>query len=228
MAKDISVEMKLPLEDGEELLPELEKEAEKEDKENTKALDKATDVVDDINAPKGVEIPKEVEIKPLTEKLHLNEEELEDIDMFNLVHELYNAMRTVCERWAKNSAADYEDFEEAIKEAASTLIGDEPELWESLEEACDKEEALEECGAPGMIEEEFKVTSTLQKFQPWSGAVTTWDKIKTAGLIDELDSLLEEVYPEGLSETELNDLLWFEPEWILESLGLSEEETDEE
>ena len=25
-------------------------------------------------------------------------------------------------------------------------------------------------------------------------------------------------------ETELNDLLWFEPEWILESLGISDED----
>ena len=84
-------------------------------------------------------------------------------------------------------------------------------------EACEEES----------LDEEFKITSTLATFKPWSGAVDTWEKIEDAGKIDELDALLEEIYPEGLGETELNDLLWFEPEWVLEALGLSEENPEE-
>lgn len=69
---------------------------------------------------------------------------------------------------------------------------------------------------------------TSGNYQPWSGAVDIWDKIVDAGLLDMLDSYLEDVYPDGLSETELNDILWFEGDSILESLGLSEEEDEED
>lgn len=69
---------------------------------------------------------------------------------------------------------------------------------------------------------------TNGNYQPWSGAVDTWDKIVDAGLLDILDSYLEDVYPDGLSETELNDILWFDGDSILESLGLSDEDDDED
>lgn len=227
MAKDISVEMKLPLEDGEELLPELEKEAEKEDKESNKVLAAAEDAVDDINAPKGVEVPKEIPFKTLTEKLHLNED-LDEDEYFDLVHEIYKAIEAVCRKWAKFSDVDYEDFEKAISEAAEKVIDSEPDLWESLKGEVEEEEVVEEACEEEPINEELKIISSLATFKPWSGAVDTWEKIEEAGLIDELDSILEDVYPEGLTETELNDLLWFEPEWVLESLGLSEENPEED
>ena len=219
MAKDISVEMKLPLEDGEELLPELEKEVEKEDKENTKALDKAADVVDDINAPKGVEVPKEIPIKVLTEKLILKED-LDDDEYFDFVSELYQALEKVCLKWIKMWDVDEEDINRAVDEAAEKLIDGAGWLFESKSEDKRSEDSEK-------LEEDFKVYSNLQSFKPWSGAVDTWEKIEDAGKIDELDALLEEIYPEGLGETELNDLLWFEPEWVLEALGLSEENPEE-
>lgn len=73
-------------------------------------------------------------------------------------------------------------------------------------------------------------------YKPWSGAVDTWETIEEEGLLDELDSLLEDIYPDGLSETELNDLLWFDKDWVFEQLGISDgeefiddyEEDDEE
>ena len=228
MAKDISVEMKLPLEDGEDLVPELEKEAEKENKESNKVLDAAEKAVDDINAPKGVEVPKEIPFKTLTEKLHLNED-LDEDEYYDLVHEIYKAIEAVCRKWAKFADIDYEEFERAIGEAADRVIESEPDLWESLKEGCDKE--LKEdikYESDKQITEELKIISTLATFKPWSGAVDTWEKIEDAGMVDDLDALLEEIYPEGLTETELNDLLGFEPEWVLESLGLSEEQEEDE
>lgn len=65
-------------------------------------------------------------------------------------------------------------------------------------------------------------------FKPWAGAIDTYNKIEEADLVNEFESLVEELYPDGIEETQLNDLLWFEPEFILESLGLSEETEDEE
>lgn len=67
----------------------------------------------------------------------------------------------------------------------------------------------------------------LTRFEPWSGAVDTYNTICNAGKLDDLEFLLEELYPDGIEETQLNDLLWFESEWLLESLGISEEEEEE-
>lgn len=69
---------------------------------------------------------------------------------------------------------------------------------------------------------------TLYNFGAWSGAKDTQKTIIEAGKDEEFDQLIEELYPDGLSETQLNDILWFEPDWIYEILGINEEETDEE
>lgn len=69
--------------------------------------------------------------------------------------------------------------------------------------------------------------TSLENFEAWSGAVDTLDRVKEAGKCDELESILEDLYPDGMSETELNDLLWFEPETVFEWLGIEEEEEEE-
>lgn len=62
----------------------------------------------------------------------------------------------------------------------------------------------------------------LTRFEPWSGAVDTYNTIYNANKLDDLEFLLEELYPEGIEETQLNDLLWFDSEWLLESLGITD------
>ncbi|MDD4353596.1 MAG: hypothetical protein PHN56_04005 [Candidatus Nanoarchaeia archaeon] len=74
----------------------------------------------------------------------------------------------------------------------------------------------------------FNENTTLANFEAWSGAKDTKETILNAGKAEEFDYLIEELYPEGLSETQLNDILWFEPDWIYETLGISEEEEEEE
>ena len=68
----------------------------------------------------------------------------------------------------------------------------------------------------------------LEEFNAWSGAVTTKERIIEEGKEREFEYLIEECYPEGLTDTELNDLLWFEDEWIFDSLGIVDEEEEEE
>ena len=70
--------------------------------------------------------------------------------------------------------------------------------------------------------------TSLENFEAWSGAVDTLDRVRETGKCDELESILEELYPDGMSATELNDLLWFEPETVFEWLGIEEEEEEEE
>lgn len=68
----------------------------------------------------------------------------------------------------------------------------------------------------------------ISEFQAWSGAVSTLNTIVESGMADEFTQMIEELYPDGLTDTQLNDILWFEEEWILESLGISEDEETEE
>ena len=67
------------------------------------------------------------------------------------------------------------------------------------------------------------------KNNSWSGAVNTLKTIEEAGKEDELMSLLEDLFwgvtPE---ETEVNDFLWFDDDYIYERLGIKEEEDEGE
>ena len=78
------------------------------------------------------------------------------------------------------------------------------------------------------LTEDLKVFMELGDYEPWSGAVATWEKIKDEDKIDELDAILENQYPEGIGLTELNDLLWIDGDDVLSWLGISEEEEDDE
>ena len=75
------------------------------------------------------------------------------------------------------------------------------------------------------LDENLKITlDGIQHYEPWGNAVNTWKRIEDAGLVDETESILEDLYPEGIDETALNDILSFEPEWLLNELGIADEE----
>ena len=63
----------------------------------------------------------------------------------------------------------------------------------------------------------------LNTFKAWSGAVNTLDRIQREGKCEELEAQLEELYPDGMTETELNDLLWFEADEVYSWVGLRTE-----
>ena len=66
----------------------------------------------------------------------------------------------------------------------------------------------------------------LRDFNAWYGAIETKNLILDAGLEEEFEDLIEEIYPDGLTDTQLNDILWFDGSWILETLGIEEEEEE--
>ena len=68
----------------------------------------------------------------------------------------------------------------------------------------------------------------LYHFDAWSGAVDTRQKILDAGKGTEFMAALEDIYPDGMTETELNDLLWFDSDFCLSLVGLSDEEDEED
>ena len=66
----------------------------------------------------------------------------------------------------------------------------------------------------------------IADFNAWSGAVETKQAIIDADKCDEFDAYIEERYPDGLTGTQLNDLLWFD-ESLLEMLGIDDADDDE-
>lgn len=71
----------------------------------------------------------------------------------------------------------------------------------------------------------MKIITT--KYTPWAGAISTYKTIEEADMIEEFENMVDELYPDGIEEVTLNDILWFESDWILESLGLSEGEEED-
>lgn len=68
---------------------------------------------------------------------------------------------------------------------------------------------------------------SLTDFTPWSGAVPTYNRVKEEDKLDLLESLLEKILTDIPTESELNDIFWFESEWIYEILGMKSEEEED-
>lgn len=58
----------------------------------------------------------------------------------------------------------------------------------------------------------------LRNFNFWSGAVETANEL-TFDELDRVEAELEMLNPNGMSDTEINDIFWFEEDWIAEMLG---------
>ena len=61
----------------------------------------------------------------------------------------------------------------------------------------------------------------LRNFEGWSGGESTLATL-SYDQIDTLQFILEDAYPEGIDETQLNDILRFETDWIAELLGFTD------
>ena len=64
---------------------------------------------------------------------------------------------------------------------------------------------------------------SMENFKAWSGAVDTLETIKEHDKIKELEYLLEDLFFEDApTETQINDLLWFDWQFIYENLNIEE------
>lgn len=68
----------------------------------------------------------------------------------------------------------------------------------------------------------IKTETNLRDFNAWGGAINTKNIILDAGLEEEFAEIIDELYPSGISDTELNDLLWFDDDWVLKILEIEE------
>ena len=84
----------------------------------------------------------------------------------------------------------------------------------------------------------YYVETSLENFEAWSGGRDTLEVLIEKGLCDTVEAFLEEVLGEDISDTAINDVLWFERDTIADWCGFSsweslengeeEEETAEE
>lgn len=62
------------------------------------------------------------------------------------------------------------------------------------------------------------------KENSWSGAIDTLKTIEENEKEEELMQLLELTFEDVPTDTEVNDFLWFDDDFIFEELGIEEEE----
>lgn len=73
----------------------------------------------------------------------------------------------------------------------------------------------------------------LSEFKAWSGAVETLEKIREfdlthPGAMNTAQRYIEECLGDEATETQINDMLWFEDSAILDAIGYYEEPTEDE
>ena len=67
----------------------------------------------------------------------------------------------------------------------------------------------------------------LSNFDFWSGGKDNAELL-TSKELDALTNILEDIYPDGMEETQINDLLWFDFKYVCELLGLEYDEDEDE
>ena len=71
-----------------------------------------------------------------------------------------------------------------------------------------------------VINENLSITD----FEAWSEAIDTKQTIIDNNKESDFDFMIEDLYPDGLTDTQLNDLLRHDSDWVLEQLGIEIED----
>ena len=199
-----------PVEEPVEEIEETEKVEETEEKEELPEVDFTTSEVKEVATDVAQALSTPVENEEEAEKQAEEIAEVVDEKVGNAVEEKVEGGETNIEE------APVEEEAPAEEPVADEEVIDETEVTEEpVEEAAELDEAL-------------KIIADISDYTPWSGAVDTFNKIKDAGKLDQLEEYLEECYPEGLQMVQLNDILWFDSEDILSYLGLAEDEEEDD
>lgn len=74
----------------------------------------------------------------------------------------------------------------------------------------------------------LKVIIGFEDYEPWGQAVNFYNEIRDNNKLEVLECLLEDAYPEGITDTGINDLLAFDEDTVREWLDLPSEEMREQ
>ena len=141
---------------------------------------------------------------------------MDDFESEDIIDEYSDG--TVWEReYTKSYKYDDEPQEEALDtKKVPPVITDEQKACK--DEECKKKE----------LDESLIVTCDFDDYKPWSGAIDTYDRIEEEGKLGDLETLLEDCYPEGISMVGINDILWFDSDWVFEELGITDGDDEED
>lgn len=65
--------------------------------------------------------------------------------------------------------------------------------------------------------------ANFSTFKPRGRAVSTFNRIKSAGMLSAFEEFLESYFDNSIpSEDDINNLLWFKGDAVLEALGIDE------
>lgn len=238
--------------------PEVEDVETEEDKEIVEFKPEETEEVVDDNAVLVDNISKELlrSLMSILDDINLIGENLEDdkyIAVFDEVKEHVNKAIGSVQAVVADGSEDVQIQDEA-REEAENIIDDANDQSldadaneddvEIIKPVDDEEEEIEEVSEED-VEESFeishdkKLNEDLQiiigfhDYEPWSGAKDTYNYIMEQYGWDEsaVESVLEEIFPDGCTDTELNDFFWFDDN-IYEIFGVkdpyAEDEDDED
>ena len=72
----------------------------------------------------------------------------------------------------------------------------------------------------------YSINRKLANFDFWAGAVTVAEVI-TYSEFQLIEECIEDIFGDGVTETQINDIFWFETELICYIIGITEDELDE-
>ena len=99
-------------------------------------------------------------------------------------------------------------------------------LPNSIQERWEQYKATHQKKLKEDVDDIIKTRDDLNNYEPWEGAVHTLDKIKEADKLDSLEVMLKEMYPKGITVKKLNNLLWFEDNWVYSMLNIKPYDED--
>ena len=80
-------------------------------------------------------------------------------------------------------------------------------------------------GQQDKMEESLKLVTSIADYEPWGGAIEHWKELQREGYTQKFEDYMEDIFPEGITMTQLNDALWFDWDEIREDLGMLMEES---
>ena len=111
-----------------------------------------------------------------------------------------------------------DDFDESIEDNQKFPI--ESPIAEEIESS--QKYPVDHTEAKALVELRIS-TEGLRNFRPYGEvAVNTYNKIVDANKLETLEFMLEDMYPNGIGSSELNDLLTYDNAWVLKMLNLDD------
>ena len=118
--------------------------------------------------------------------------------------------------------SDYDDrFNHMTEKEKKFNNGEKVELDENLFQESNSVVLTEAIG-------DYTVEVDFDNYKPWSGAVPNYQEIVDAGKLDQLKDIVSELYPDNIDATTLNDLIWYEYDFLKEVLGMEQDVEEEE